>query len=103
MRSSMLSVPFAETMRRQDLLRALRLVLAWARSWQNKRQYTGGNILPPVCKEQSSKQLLTQILTNNICDVKTQKKMLKGDRSKRIPAAMVEVFQGEGIDFRTWL
>lgn len=60
-------------------MRALRLVLAWARSWQNKRQYTGGNIFPPTCREQSSKQLLTPILTNNIRDVKTQKKMLKGE------------------------
>ena len=79
------------------------MALAWARSWQNKRQYTGGNILPPVCREQSSRKLLTLILTNNICDVKTQKKMLEGIRSKGIPAAMGEVFQGEGIDFRTWL
>ena len=29
--------------------------------------------------------------------------MLKGIRSKGIPAATVEVFQREGIDFRTWL
>ena len=79
------------------------MALAWARSWQNKRQNAGGNILPPVCNEQSSRKLLTLILTNNICDVKMQKKMLKGVRSKCIPAPMGEVFQGEGIDFRTWL
>lgn len=74
---------------------------AWVRSWQNERKNTGGNILPPVCRDQSSKKLLTQILANNICDVKTQKKMLKGIRSKCIPAVTGEVFQGEGIDFRT--
>ena len=72
--SSTLSVPTPGITKKRDLLRVLRLASAWARSWQNKRQYTGGNTVPPVCREHSSRKLLTPILTNNICDVKTQKR-----------------------------
>ena len=42
--SSTLSVPTPGITKKRDLLRALRLALAWLRSWQNKSQYTGGNI-----------------------------------------------------------